>query len=242
MDGKRETRHREANKAMVNSKSIRIRRSEKGNSMLEFGLAASFLIPVMAGAFTVGMTLVKGIQAGNVAHDANILMVRGVDLSQTMNQQIVVRTADGFSMGLANGNPNPSGPGAVILTQVTYVGDQTCAKGVTPTPPSPVTWSSANCPNYHQYVIASRIYIGNSTRFTSVLGNPSPNPPTASNGQISAQDVAMNTGDQIANCNTVLNLTLTADQYTYVSEGFFDISYLNIFNLTAPILYVRNLS
>jgi hypothetical protein len=228
---------------MVNSKGMtRSGRGERGNSMLEFALVASFLIPVMAGVFTVGMSLVKGIQAGNVSHDANILMVRGIDMSQTVNQQIVVRTAQGFSLGLANGNPDPNGPAVVILTQITYVGDQTCAKGVTPSPPSPVTWSSGNCPNYHQYVIASRIYIGNSTRFTSQLGNPSPNPPSASTGLVSAHDIAMDTSDQVANCATILNLTLQPDQFSYVSEAYFDISYLNIFNITAPILYVRNLS
>jgi len=74
---------------------------ERGNAIIEFGLVAMFLAPILAGAFTLGMTLVKGIQAGNVCHDANILQVRGVDLSSgslSHNERLIVRAAQGFNI------------------------------------------------------------------------------------------------------------------------------------------------
>ena len=42
------------------------RRPESGNTILEFALVMTFLVPMFAGAFTVGMALTKAIQVSNV--------------------------------------------------------------------------------------------------------------------------------------------------------------------------------
>ena len=85
---------------------IRLKRpGQKGNTMLEFALTMSFLVPLFAGMFSIGMTLDKGIEVSNVCEDAALLMVdsvtnpaSGLDLSQTLNQRIIVRAANGLGM------------------------------------------------------------------------------------------------------------------------------------------------
>src|SRR5579872_6541167 len=80
-------------------------RRDGGNAILEFAIVMGFVVPMFAGAFTIGMAVTKGIQVSNVARDAVVLMVRaitdpnsGLDLSQTQNQRIIVRAAKGLGM------------------------------------------------------------------------------------------------------------------------------------------------
>src|SRR5579872_7005432 len=97
-------------------------RKEAGNTIIEFGLVMVFLVPMFAGAFTIGLALAKGIQVSNVARDAVVLMVRavtdpnsGLDLSLAQNQRIIVRAATGLGMNAdAQQNPDPSGKSVVI--------------------------------------------------------------------------------------------------------------------------------
>ena len=122
------------------------RRTDRGNTILEFALLVSFLVPMLTGAFTIGMALTKSIQVSNVSRDAVILLVRatidpqsGLDLSQTQNQRIIVRTAKGLGMNLnAQNDPDPNGLGVVVLSKVVMVSDQECAIGISsPNPPAP---------------------------------------------------------------------------------------------------------
>lgn len=214
---------------------------ERGNAIIEFGLVAMFLAPILAGAFTLGMTLVKGIQAGNVCHDANILQVRGVDLSSgslSHNERLTVRAAQGFNIGDSNDDPLTSGPGAVILTKGvlcrTAGMQQRCAPHSIRGPAlehRQLPELSFLC--FHQPHCDRQWH-----RIPEPNRNPNPNPPTNSNGTINDQTMATNTADQISNFPSAMNLTLQEDQYTFLSEAYFDISYL----ITAPVLHVRNLS
>jgi hypothetical protein len=221
--------------------------------MLEFALAASFLVPLFAASFTLGMTLVKGIQVGNVCRDADVLFVRmvtdpksGLDLSRSYNQSIIVRAAQGLGMKAASSsnpdpnNPDPNGKGAVILTKVIHVKDATCAAG-NPTRTAP--WSTANCANYDSYVFASSIVIGNGTRFTSQFGTP-PTGVTLTNGNYAVADIADTTSLQIPNPTAFRAvLTLQDDGYTLISEMYADISSINLFSImSTPTLYARNMS
>src|SRR5579864_3163883 len=142
-------------------------RKDRGNTILEFALVMCFLVPMFAGAFTIGMAVTKGIQVSNVARDALVLMVRtitdprsGLDLSQTQNQRIIVRAANGLGMNAnAQYDPRSSGLGVVILSKVILVGNAECSLGIVPAPGGAPPWNAGNCPNFNNYVFAYRIVI-----------------------------------------------------------------------------------
>jgi hypothetical protein len=225
------------------------KRKDRGNTILEFALLASFLIPMLVGAFTIGMAMTKSIQVSNVTRDAVVLMVSattdpksGLDLSQTQNQRIIVRAAQGLGMNLdAQYNPNPSGNGVVVLSKVILVGATECSVGIVPAPHGAPPWSASNCPNYGSYVFAYRVVIGNGSRWSSVLGNPGGT--VQSNGTITAVDIASNTSDRVSNFTGATGMTLTASNFALLSEMYADISVLNFFStLTNPTLYSRSIS
>ena len=220
---------------------------EAGNAIIEFALVASFLVPLLAGAFSIGMSLAKGIQISAVCREADVLFLRsvtdpeaGLDLSQAANQSIVVRSAMGLQMNLSGtNNPNPNGSAAVILTKVVMVGTNECSIGVTPAPSGAPPWNSGNCANYNQYVFAQRIVIGNGSRFTSVLGSP-PAANLQTNGSVTNSDIATNPAVRVSNFTSIM--TLTPSTFTLISEMFADISYLNLFSIMpTPVVYSRTL-
>jgi len=225
------------------------RPSQAGNTILEFAIVMVVLVPMFAGAFTIGMALTKGIQVSNVAHDAVVLMVTantnpnsGLDLSQVQNQRIIVSAAQGLGMASdAQNDPSSTGNAVVILSQVVMVGPTECSLGgMTPNKNAPF-WDAGNCPNYGSYVFEYRVVIGNGSRWSSTLGNPGGT--IQSNGTITAHDIASNTSDQDVIFPTVTNLTLLSSNYALVSEMYADVSYLNFFNvMTNPVIYARSIS
>jgi Flp pilus assembly protein TadG len=224
---------------------IRRPTSQQGNAFVEFALCMAFLTPLLAGAFSTGLSLVKSIQVGEVCRVADVLNVRGINLAQTDNQQLVIKAAQGLGMNQSGSFlPNPSGNGVVILTRVYRVDSNDClAQGVAAT--------SSACPNLNYYVITNRIIIGNSALFTSVTGNPATTPDSA--GNIDPKDYTLNTGNRALDFPdpTVMSpsgwtsglLYLDPGSYTFVSEAAVNISALNLFPiLQTPMLYARDLS
>jgi Flp pilus assembly protein TadG len=230
-------------------KPTRKRRAEAGNTILEFALVMTFLVPMFAGAFTIGMGLTKAIQVSNVTWDAVILMVTantnaqsGLDLSQSQNQTILVQAAQGLGMNQSGtDNPSTTGNGEVILSQVVMVGPTECSNaGLTPNATAPF-WNSGNCPNFGSYAFEYRVVIGNTAQGSSTLGDPGV--PIASNGTISATNIATNAGDQTTMFPTATGMTLGASNYALVAEMYSNVSYLNFFNVMKnPVIYARSIS
>jgi hypothetical protein len=230
-------------------KQPRARKPRAGNTILEFAIVMVFLLPMFAGAFTIGMALTKGIQVSNVARDAVVLLVRsttdpesGLDLSLTQNQRIIVRAAQGLGMNSdAQDDPSPTGTGVVILSKVVMVGPNECSVGITPTPSGAPPWNAGNCPNYGSYVFAYRVVIGNGTRWSSAFGSPGGT--VQSNGTITAADIASNTSDVASTFSSVTGMTLSQSTFALVSEMYADVSFLNFFSvLTNPVIYARSIS
>lgn len=222
---------------------------ETGNTILEFAVVMAFLVPMMTGAFTIGMALTKAIQVSNVARDAVVLMVRatedpnsGLDLSLTQNQRIIVRAAQGLGMASdAAYDPSSTGKGVVILSKVVMVGPAECSLGITPAPNGAPPWNAGNCPNYGSNVFAYRVVIGNGARWSSALGNPGGTVQT--NGTISAHDIANDTSNVATSFPTATGLTLTSGKFALVSEMFADVGYLNFFSVMPnSVLYSRSIS
>src|SRR5580692_5821246 len=143
------------------------KRRRKGSFFIEMAIVSWVLIYMLVGSFQMGMMLVRAIQAGEVCRNANVLEVRGIDLSQSTNQQLLLRTGPSLGINTAGSwTPSTTGTGLVILSQVYDVGPLMCNQGVT-------NYPTATCTNIGQYVISMRINIGNSTTYgPSVLGNP----------------------------------------------------------------------
>jgi len=217
---------------------------------METGLCLIFLVPIFAGMFAIGMALVKAIQVSAVCRNANVMVVRNINMADPNNQKLVVRTAQGLRMGLPDSSPDPGGKGLIVLSKIIRVGANECAQ-VNDVSGNPLT--PANCPNYGYYVFASRILIGNSSLFTSPLGSPSSS--ADSNGDISvanyvtvpanrASGFPPSTYDPPANTMPARNglIYLSRGGFSYVSEAIFDVSDVAMFPWIPPHIYSRNVS
>jgi len=232
--------------------------SERGNSILEFALVSSlFLIPMMFGAYTIGMDLVKSLQVSQVCRDTNILVVRGIDMSRSDNQAMAVKTASGLGMNTAGTNtPSSTGEGVLILSTVHRVDGADCAgQGYSSSGTnSDGTPNYPTCPNFLYYVFTQRIVIGNSTLLTSPLGSPSDT--LASNGTLTPAQYVVDTGDRASGFPSNTLLTAPSNPYSagglvflpqggtaYVCEAAFNISAYNVFNDSRMgTIYARNVS
>lgn len=216
-------------------KKVQIRKGERGSFMMEFALVAPILVLMLGGTIEFGMALNRSITASEVIRNANVLVVRGIDLSQSQNQQLLIRTAAGLGMNVAGSwNPNPNGTGVIFLSKVLRVGPLECALGID-------NWdgNQNSCPNYGKYVIASRINIGNSTRWHSPLGNPGTT--QNSDGSLLDSDLATSSAD-IAQLFPGI-VALDYDKYTFVAELFVDISRFQLFTTPVePVIFMRNCS
>lgn len=219
----------------VYPRSQRRGKRERGTFMIEFALVAPFLMILLAGSFTVGMGLNRSIQCSQVCRNANALMARGVDLSKSTAQQMLIRAASGMGFNQTGTSlPDPNGKGAIYLTKVIKVGTSQCYMGIP-------TWDGtpSSCPNFGQYVIAQRIRICNTTRWASSLGNPTST--LTASGAVTDADIANISGNRATNFTDII--TLSNDEYAFVSELFADIDDLAMIPwLAAPRISMRNVS
>ena len=72
-------------------RNISRRNREAGNAIVEFALVAIFLVSMLMGTFSIGMTLTRSVQAGVVSRDAGAMFMRYVDFTITANKNILVR-------------------------------------------------------------------------------------------------------------------------------------------------------
>ena len=217
------------------------RRKLKGSSIIEFAVIAPMLFGLLVGTFSLGNGLSRMVQASSVCRNANVLIVRGFDLAKPENQQLLVRTAAGLGLNIPGTNTaNPDGKAVIYLTKVIKVGVKTCAQGVD-------DWNGnvGSCPNYQKYVIASRIVLGNGTRWQSATGSPTSS--VNSKGEISDEHIVMIAGNRAQNFsdtagqNTIVSLL--DDEYAYIAEVFVDAVDLSLpYVLTMETIQVRNVS
>ena len=215
------------------------RQKRQGSSIIEFAVIAPMLFGLLAGTFSIGNGLSRMVQASAVCRNANVLVVRGFDMAKTDNQKLIVRTAAGLGLNMAGtNNPDPNGKAVIFLTKVIKVGLNACAQGVD-------EWNgnTGSCPNYQKYVIASRVVIGNGTRWQSATGNPV----SAVNlkGEISDENIATITGNRAINFSDTgaTIVKLLDDEYAYIAEVFIDAADLTIpYLMTLDSIQVRNVS
>ncbi len=179
------------------------KRARNGNALVEFALVIVFLVPILFGVFSIGMSLTLSVQAAVVARDAGAMFMRYVDFSVPANQALIVRIARGMGMTETGGN------GVVILSQIMKVGAAQCV------PPYADTTA---CPNFNRHVIIKRIVIGNAALTTSSIGTPGPSIITA-DGSIGQSDYL---ADSSARADAFDSLMSLGDgEFAYVSEAYF---------------------
>lgn len=178
------------------------KRTESGDVIIEFALVIGFLMPVMFGVFSIGMSLTMSVRAASLAKDAGVLFMRYVDFSNTSNQDVILKIANGFIIRETGGN------GVLILTQIMKAGTAQCV------PPYATT---ASCPNFNEPVIVKRIVLGNPLLTTSRFGTPSP-ALLSSDGSIIAANYLADLTARATGFNSVLNLN--DGEFAFVSEVY----------------------
>src|SRR4051812_8780367 len=95
--------------------------SEKGSVLIEFVLAAGFLlVPLFLGTVVFGLNLIRANQVTEVCRAAAHMYAYGVDFSQTASKNLLLQISRGLNMTINGGN------GVVILSMVTYIDDSDC--------------------------------------------------------------------------------------------------------------------
>jgi len=135
-------------------------RARRGNTIIEFGLVAIFLVPLFLGTINLGLNLGYNLQVSQIARDAGHMYVRQLDFSLDASKEVVVRMASGMGM------TKTGGKGVVILTKVLYIGDDQCAIG---------GLARGSCPNWGRAVMIQRHTIGDTSLKTSTIGTPPAN-------------------------------------------------------------------
>jgi hypothetical protein len=187
---------------------------ERGNSILEFGIVAPFMVLSLLGVVSIGLTLGRALQVNQVVRDTGHMFFDGVDFSVTSNQNIVGRLA--YGMGLASdalGTITTSGNGIVILSQVIEVGATECTM-------AGLAANTSACPNFGSLVIEKRIVIGNSGLRTSAFGTPT-STLLQSDGSILPSDYCTNASVVVPTTSAAASLSLAADQYSFIVEDYF---------------------
>ena len=93
-------------------------RGRRGSAILEFVLAGSFIfLPLLAGAATVGMSLVRSMQVAALNRNAAHMFAMGVDFSQQANRNLLLKVAGSLNI------TDSGGTGLVILSEIDGTGN-----------------------------------------------------------------------------------------------------------------------
>jgi Flp pilus assembly protein TadG len=183
--------------------SRRVKRGERGNAMLEFGIAVPFILLTLFGSVSLGVMLGRSVLVNQVCRDLAHMYVDGVDFTQAPNQNIAVQLASGIGMTAAGGN------GVVILSRIMTVYQTDCdAAGYT-----------ATCGSLGQCVITQRVYVGNQALRASNFGTPNAALMNAS-GNISSAVYLQNT-DSSVQTSGFAPLLIAAGEAGLIPQGNF---------------------
>ncbi len=180
------------------------KKRQGGNAIVEFAIVSVFLVPLLFGTFSIGMSLTKTVQASVIARDAGAMFMRYVDFTNTTNRNMLLRIANGMGMTDTGGN------GVVVLTKIMYIGSAECAL---------IGLSTANCPNYNHNVVVKRVTVGNTAVYTTPYGSPSGGI-LQTNGEITANNYLNDASARADNFASVM--TLNAGEVAHIAEAYFN--------------------
>jgi Flp pilus assembly protein TadG len=142
----------------------------RGGAMLEFTLLTPIWLPLLLGTLWIGSAMIRGLQVTQAARDAASMFCRGTDFSTgsgSASNNILTKVTQEL------GPLTSTGPGVVIFSTLTYVGDSVCAAAGSAyhdssTPPH----HTAACTNYSRFVFTQRYIVGNTSLRSSNFGTP----------------------------------------------------------------------
>ncbi|MDQ6699317.1 MAG: hypothetical protein M3Z36_03930 [Acidobacteriota bacterium] len=181
-------------------------------------------MPLLMGTFVVGLNLLRAIQVTQVCRDAGHMFAYGIDFSQSGNQNLLVRLANGLNFSAGGGS------GVVILSTVTFIGAAQCTA-------AGLQADTTHCPNLNQSVFMRRIVVGNSGVRASNFGTPNGGIVDGS-GHISSSSYLSDTSARAAGFASFL--PLAAGQLAYLTEMYLaspDIDWTNF--MTGTGVYAR---
>jgi TadE-like protein len=173
---------------------MRVDRKRKGVAIVEFALVMLPMLMLLFSVIVVGLQLSQQVRASQVARDTGSMYGRGIDFTQSINQDVVVRLAQGLGL------QKTGGTAVILLSQVTWLPQSTC------------TTASLNPCNGDSHVITQRLTIGNTSVRTSRLGTPT---------GMNSEGVITN---YMQNGSAVATFTfgqLVTGEFAYVTEAFF---------------------
>ncbi|HEY4359472.1 MAG TPA: hypothetical protein VGN17_00805 [Bryobacteraceae bacterium] len=232
--------------------SLRRKLRQRGQEILEFGLVAILMIPLLLGAFITGMNLVRSIQANQMSRDLTDMFIHGQDFSLYVSQNLAKRLAQGMNLGIGtdpgtarwnNTASTNGGNGIVVLTKIMYVGTTSEAQCAYVSP--------STCNNHDSFVFMQRVQFGNSSltpSFTSSLGALPTGITMLSDGEVqnpvTDTTAKLGTAGQTAmanlwQVNTGGQTQLADGQIVYVGEVFFQSPDLSFSSLSGNGVYAR---
>jgi hypothetical protein len=235
------------NMATVKRATARRKRTQSGQEILEFGLVAVLLVPMLIGCFVVGMNLIRSIQCNQVCRDLANMYIHGGDFSTYPLQQEAQRLAQGLNLqigasfaGNQQSNTGNAGNGLVTVTQIMWVGSITSSscKGVSP----------ATCTNHDSFVYTQQIQYGNgalATPVTASLGTcPAPMNASGVVQKFITDPTAALSGTAKSNMTNVWQVAngttaLTDGQVAYIVETYFQSPDLSVGSLAGNGVYAR---
>ncbi len=191
--------------------NMRNNRKRKGAAVVEFTLVMFPSLVLLFSVVVVGLQLSQQVRAAQVTRDTGSMYGRGIDFTQSINQDVVVRLAQGLGL------QKTGGTAVVILTQVTWLPQTTC------------TASALNPCNGNSHVMTQRLSIGNTSVKASRLGTP-----TGMNSE-------GNITNYMTNASAVATFPfgqLVTGEFAYVTEAYFQTPSFSFPGFTtAPSVY-----
>ena len=197
--------------------SQRRRRRQRGVEAIEFGLFFTMMLPGFVWMFISGMNFIRFNKANDVARAAALMYIKGQDMTVLGTQEILARVGQGLDLEVDDGATPPTqalsntrGSGLVVLSQVQFVGPNTCN----------------NCTNLNKYVFLQRVYVGNrnlafnGSSVQSALGDPAAAIWSTTTGAVT--NSYTDTRAQVASSFASLWSPAVGDgQIVYVVESYF---------------------
>ncbi len=167
----------------------------RGTAIPLYALGAIFFVPLAIGVVLVSNSASRNDHANQVTRDVASMYAQGVDFSNTANQDIALKVAEGLGMDIRGGK------GVLILSKIRVVHASDC-----------VGAAAGHCANEGFAVITQRYVIGNRTLRSSAFGTPAHVDPGTGSVHDWSNDVSARAEDFPAN--------LKAGESTYAAECY----------------------
>ena len=229
--------------------TTRRKNAQSGQEIVEFGLVAVLLVPVLIGTFVVGMNLIRSIQCNQVCRDLDSMYIHGGDFSTYPLQQEAQRLAQGLNLqiggsfsGNQQSNIGNAGNGLVTVTQIMWIGATTSANCTGALP--------AVCTNANSFVYTQQLQFGNGTLANSNIVSLGSCPAAIMNSSGVVQGYVTNALADLAGAAQTnmqnlwqstngISTPLTDGQVVYVVETYFQSPDLTVGSLSGNGVYAR---